>query len=158
MQATQTHTVQNSMVTKAQADGILAEPKVIAANLVWRFDRRGYRIEAAVLAEESAALLKLVGYVGRRNRSFALLYRNTPIRKYTVHPLHIDYETGERTTEPHKHTWDETHRDRKVYLPDDIRIGNPNAELQDFLQECNIILRGSYVDEEFSRLAQGDLL
>ena len=146
------------MVTGAQADTVLAEPKIIAANLVWRFDHRAYRLEASVLAEESGELLKLVGYVGRRNRSFVLLYRNTPIRKYTVHRLHIDHETGDRTTEPHKHTWDEINRDRKVYLPDDIRIGNPNDELIDFLLECNITLRGGYANEAFSRLRQGDLL
>lgn len=146
------------MITKAQADTMLAEPKVIAAKLVWRFDRRGYRLEASVLAEESRELLKLRGYVGRRNRSFVLLYRNTPIRKYTVHRLHIDHETGQKTTEPHKHTWDEINRDRKIYLPDDIRIGNANHELIDFLWECNITLRATYADEEFSQLRQGDLL
>ena len=96
---------------------MLAEPKVIAANLLWQFVQMAYRLEATVLAEESSELLKLRGYVGRSNRSFVLLYRNTPIRKYTVHPVHIDHETGERTTEPHKHTWDEVNQDRKVYLP-----------------------------------------
>ena len=146
------------MVTGAQADAMLAEPKVIAANLLWRFDRRAYQLEATVLAEESGELLKLRGYVGRRNRSFVLLYRNAPIRKYTVHRLHIDHETGEKTTEPHKHTWDEINQDRKIYLPNDIRIGNVNHELVDFLQECNIQLRGGYADEEFAELRQGGLL
>lgn len=146
------------MVTKDQADGILAGPKIIAANLVWRFDRRGYRLEASVLAEDTREMLKLRGYVGRTNRSFALLYRNTPIRKYTVHRLHVDHQTGERTTDPHKHTWDEINQDRKIYLPDDIRIGDPNDELIDFLHECNITVRGSYTPESFSRVRQGDLL
>ena len=146
------------MVTKTQADIILAESKVIAANLMWRFDRRAYRLEATMLAEDSGELLKLRGYVGPRSRSFALLYRNTPIRKYTVHHMHIDHETGEKTSEPHKHTWDEINKDRKTYLPDDIRIGDANRELIDFLRECNITLRGAYSDETFSRLRQGDLL
>ena len=146
------------MITKAQADAMLVEPKVIATNLVWRFDRSGYRMEATVLAEESGELLKLRGYVGRRSRSFVLLYRNTPIRKYTVHRIHIDRDTGEKTTEPHKHTWDEINQDRKIYLPDDIRIGDANCELVDFLYECNISLRGTYTEETFSRLRQGDLI
>ena len=34
--------------------------------------------------------------------------------------------------------------DRRVYIPDDIRIGNVNEELVDFLEECNIRLRGAY--------------
>lgn len=78
------------MVIKDQAEGILAGLKIIAANFVWRFDRRGYRPEAPVLAEDTRELLKLRRYAGRIVRSFALLYRNTPIGKYTVHRLHID--------------------------------------------------------------------
>lgn len=136
----------------------MACQKVIAANLVWRFDRRGYRLEATVLAVESSEVLRLRGYVGQTNRSLVLLYRNTPIRKYTVHRLHIDHETGEKTTEPHKHTWDEINQDRKIYLPDDIRVGDANDELIDFLQECNITLRGSYNRETFDRSSQGELL
>lgn len=146
------------MVTAAQADVLLAEPKVIAANLVWRRDHGSYRLEATVLAEDSGELPKLAGYVGRRNRSFVLLYRNTPIRKYTVHRLHIDPETKDKVTDPHKHTWDDVYEDGKTYLPDDIRIGDPNEELIDFLQECNITARGSYERQTFSQLNQGDLV
>ena len=75
-----------------------------------------------------------------------MLYQNTPIRKYTVHAFHRDPVTWERVTAPHKHTWDDEWGDRRVYLPDDIRIGNPDEELVDFLAECNITLRGSYLD------------
>ena len=74
------------MITKAQAETMLAEPKVIAANLLWQFAPQVYRLEATVLAEESSELLKLRGYVGRSNRSFVLLYQNTPIRKYNRTP------------------------------------------------------------------------
>lgn len=69
------------MVTAAESEAILAEPKVVAADFAWQFQRGGYRLDATVLAEESGELLKLRGYVGRKNRSFALLYKNTPIRK-----------------------------------------------------------------------------
>ena len=88
------------MVTRAEAERIIAEPKVIGANLSWKKDGQGQRLEAKVLCEESGEMLVLRGYQGKRNRSFALLYRNEPIRKYTVHSRHIDPVTRERVTDP----------------------------------------------------------
>ena len=146
------------MVTAAEADGLIASAKVIAANLIWRFRRGGYRMEATVLVKDSGEALRLVGYVGKKNRSFALLYRGIPIRKFTVHDRHTDPKTGERVTGPHKHWWDDEYEDNRVYIPDDIRIGHPNDELVDFLVECNIDLRASYSPESFSRYRQGRLL
>ena len=137
------------MVTEAEAQRILDEPKVIAMNLAWKPEIRGYRLDATVLAETSGEVLSLQGYVGRSNRSFVLLYRNNPIRKYTVHPRHTDPVTGEVFTRPHKHRWDDVWRDRRAYIPDDIRIGDPNTELLDFLAECNISLRSSYSPQSF---------
>ena len=72
------------------------------------------------------------------------MYRNTPIRKYTVHAFHRDPVTNVVVRQPHKHTWDDEWEDQRVYIPDDIRIGNVNEELIDFLRECNVELRGSY--------------
>ena len=146
------------MVTAAEAERLVASVKVIAANMMWQFQRGGYRIEATVLVEDSAEVLRFVGYVGRKNRSFTLLYRSTPIRKFTVHDRHTDPKTGKRTTGPHKHLWDEKYEDNRVYIPDDIRNGDPNEELIDFLAECNIDLRASYGRESFSCFRQGGLL
>lgn len=146
------------MVTAEQANRLVAEPKVIAVNLSWRFARGAYRLDATVLSTETAETLSLRGYVGRKNRSFALLYQNTPIRKYTVHDRHTDPKTGLRATGPHKHFWDDTYEDNRVYIPDDIRIGNPNDELLDFLKECNIALRGEYSARDFSNFNQWGLL
>ena len=129
------------MVTRAEAERIIAEPKVIGANLSWKKDGQGQRLEAKVLCEESGEMLVLKGYQGKKNRSFALLYRNEPIRKYTVHSYHVDPVTRERVTDPHKHFWDDEWRDRRVYIPTDIRMGDPEEELADFLVECNIVLR-----------------
>ena len=146
------------MVTEAEANGLIVTRKIIAANLKWRFLRGAYRLEAAVLVEDSGEILSIRGYVGMKNRSFVLLYKNTPIRKYTVHDRHTDPKTGERVSGPHKHWWDDQYEDNRVYIPNDIRIGDPNDELVDFLKECNIDLRASYSREGFSRLRQGGLL
>ena len=146
------------MVTEAKAEELLAERKVIAANMVWRFQQPSYKLEATVLAEDSGETLKLRGTVGRKNRSFVLLYGDTPIRKYTAHDRHRDRETGKPVKGPHKHLWDEVYESGRVYIPTDIRIGDANDELVDFLKECNITLRGAYMREAFSQLNQGTLL
>ena len=132
------------MVTEAEAQTILTEQKVIGANLSWTADGAIQRLEAKVLCVESEEILTLRGTRGKTNRSFVILYKNTPIRKYTVHAYHRDPVTREVVRQPHKHTWDEEYQDRRVYIPDDIRVGNINEELLDFLQECNIELRGTY--------------
>lgn len=137
------------MATENEARRILQEDKVIAMNIAWRTDGQGYRLGATVLAEGSGEILSLRGYVGKKNRSFVLLYKNTPIRKFTVHPRHRDPVTLVTVTGPHKHIWDDVWEDRRVYIPDDIRIGDPNLELMDFLSECNISLRGSYTPRVF---------
>jgi hypothetical protein len=143
------------MVTEAEALAVLAEAKVITDDLVWIPAGVVYHLQANVLLEESGETLSLRGYVGSQNRSFALLYREVPIRKYTAHPWHIDPVTKERVTAPHKHTWDDVYQDRRVYLPGDIRIGDPNEELMDFLGECNITLRGAYLPQRFRQLPFG---
>ena len=148
------------MVTAAEAEGILAENKVIAMNMAWIGERRGqeyyaYKLRATVMSEESGEILILHGYVGRKNRSFVLLYKNSPIRKYTVHDRHTDPVTRIVYTEPHKHWWDDVWEDNRVYIPDDIRIGDPNEELMDFLVECNISLRGSYQPRSFFQDIRG---
>ncbi len=138
------------MVTESEATRVLEEPKVIGANLSWQHHGETHRLEATVLCTESQEVLKLRGFVGRTNRSFVLLHRNTPIRKYTVHAFHRDPVTGIRTTGPHKHFWDDEWEDKRVYVPRDIRIGNPHVELLDFLRECNIELQRAYTPQSFA--------
>ena len=137
------------MVTEAQALAVLAETKIITDDTAWVRVGIALRLSADVVSEDSGKLLSLRGYVGSKNRSFALLYQDIPIRKFTAHPWHIDPVTRERVTAPHKHTWDDVYQDRRVYLPSDIRIGDPNDEFLDFLQECNIVLLGHYQPYRF---------
>ena len=134
----------SQIVTEAEANELLQEGKVIGANVTWRVDGNVSRLEATVLCIESERTLSLRGFYGRKNRSFVSLYRNTPIRKYTVHSSHKDPVTRLVVRQPHKHWWDDEWEDRRVYIPNDIRVGNLNEEFLDFLQECNIELRGSY--------------
>ena len=133
------------MVTAADANEIVALPKIIASNVSWKYLRPIYTLEANVLAVESDIVCRITGFIGKSNHSFVLLYRNTPIRKWTAHYKHRNPATGEVFTEPHKHTWDDVYEDKLVYIPDDIHVGDINVEFRDFLAECNITMRGEYI-------------
>ena len=136
-------------ISRADADALVAEKKEITATLVWRNWGSGYRLQdSVVLGTESGTILRLTGFVGRSNRSFALLYRNAPIRKYTAHSGHRNPD-GTRIEGPHKHTWDDTFEGAVAYVPNDIRIGEPNEELIDFLKECNVTLSSPYRPNAF---------
>jgi len=135
------------MLTKAEAETLLTEEKLITANVRWQPLKskagRRYRCEVVVLAPTSNVALKLHGRVGKTNRSFALTYWGDPIRKYTVHKKHINPD-GTAIVEPHKHRWDEINEDGYAYIPNDITPGDPHTEFVDFLKECNIKLLGTY--------------
>lgn len=130
-------------ITKAEADALIAEPKVISANISWRAEQRWQRLEDVAVLAESGEVLRLTGKVGPYNRSYVLLYKNQPIRKWTVHQR-TQAPDGTVIEGPHKHAWDDELADEYAYVPEDIRIGDPFEELEDFLKECNIKLLGSF--------------
>ena len=62
------------MVTEAEARRLVDEPKVIGMNLAWKRSGQGFRLESKVLCLDSDEILSLRGFIGKTNRSFALLY------------------------------------------------------------------------------------
>ncbi len=133
------------MPDRAKADLLSRTPKVITEELQWRGqDNYRRRLEARVLAPELNEALKLVGFVGRTNYGFALLFKNHPIRKLNKHHKHRN-SNGKLVFGMHKHTWDEVNRDKDSYIPNDI---DPNGDIDDiflaFLEEENIELREPY--------------
>lgn len=130
-------------VSKDDADSIVEEPKVVSGNIQWRRLGRGFRMsEVIVLGANSGRTGRLAGYIGPENRSFVLLYRNQPIRKWTVHHHH-KLPDGLVIYGPHKHLWDDDYEDEIAYVPTDIEVGDANVELRDFLRECNIEVLGA---------------
>ena len=130
-------------VSEEEAEEILAEHKLVTANLVWIGEGRRLKLEAMVLGIDSGRILSLRANVGVRNRSVALLYKNVRIRGYCTSRNHLN-PGRVLIREPHKHRYDESNGDREAYVPNDIRFGNINEELMDFLIECNIEFRGTY--------------
>lgn len=136
----------SSKITKQEADKLVAEKKIITSSVVWKpSGNNHWRLEARALTRNTKEILLLKGFIGRDNYSFALLYNNIPIRKYTKHQRH--FWKGQFFTEPHKHIWDENTEDKEVYIPNDI---NPNDNISNqflaFCRECNIEIKGGYQD------------
>jgi hypothetical protein len=139
--------------TKVEADQLVEARKVISSPTTWTLDvKNTWRLEAKALAPTLKAVFRFVGYVGKRNHSFSLLYNNYPIRRYTKHHRHQFKD--KIFTEAHKHIWDEYNEGRDAYIPKDI---NPNDDINEqflaFCNECNIDLVGGYQSAIF---VQGD--
>ncbi len=135
--------------TKLEADQLVATRKVVSAPVTWTSEVKDtWRLQTKALAPTFKAAFRLVGYVGKRNYSFALLYNNYPIRRYTKHHRH---PFGNKVfIDPHKHIWDEHNEGRDAYIPEDI---NPDDDINEqflaFCKECNIDLIGGYQTTRF---------
>jgi hypothetical protein len=133
----------SSKPTKQEAEQLIRAQKIISTPISWKSFLGNWRLEANALEPKSNTMLKLQGYIGRDNYSFAVLFRNCPIRKYTKHRRHKF--RGQVYIVPHKHLWDEVNGDREVFIPNDIGPNdNINDQFLDFYKECNIVLRGGY--------------
>lgn len=135
-------------MTEAQVASLLAEDKVITANLLWRpWGRRGARLEATVLTMESDKRLKIFGYAGPTKQSFSLLYASIDIRRLCLSNNAKHRNSNQELFEGlHKHRYDDNiTQSREAYRPEDIQqpIGIDEAFFA-FLKECKITLKGTY--------------
>jgi hypothetical protein len=130
--------------TEKEVEALLKERKIVTASISWSPSiNGGWKLEARVLAPDTKELFSLRGMIGKDNYSFALLYKNYPIRKYTKHRSHKFL--GVRITQPHKHKWNELSRDAEVYIPTDIDPNqNKNEQFLAFCKECNVEILGGY--------------
>lgn len=138
----------SAFLSDQQVVALLAEEKIITANLSWHpWGRRGQRLETTVLATGSSTTLKIVAFSGPTNQSIALLYASMDIRRVCLsgNARHINSD-NERFDGLHKHCYDEKDgASRDAYLPNDItEPTNMDKSFIEFLRECNIELRGSY--------------
>jgi hypothetical protein len=131
-------------LTQAAADALVAAEKIVTADVVWRCQPPGWRLQVRVLAVASKEIMELRGQIGRTNHSFALLYQNLPLRRYTKHARH-PLPNGRVLTVPHKHTWDPEYGDVDAYVPEDIHPADDvNDQFLAFCRECHIELVGTY--------------
>jgi hypothetical protein len=140
--------------TKTESDKLVEMKKVVSKNLVWK--RRGpysWHIQAVAAAsvkdsqsrKDRQESFRIVGYVGKTNYSFALIYRGCPLRKYTAHSNSPHRIGNELFCRPHKHKWNGYTENKEAYYPDDINPDdNINEQFLSFCKECNISLAGAY--------------
>lgn len=129
--------------TYDEANELVRIPKRIAAKLRWHCEGKGWKLSARAFGINGDEILEVRGYVGKVNHSFALLYHNFVLRKFTKHAPH---KIGLNTfKEPHKHIWDGDSELKQAYIPEDI---NPNSDINDqflcFCKECNIEITSEY--------------
>jgi len=131
------------MVSKAEIDGIYDMDKVIEED--WEWKRRGPNLEgeATVYCLNEDVNLTLKAWK-RRSYGFCLLYKSSKVvRRWDMSTPHTNPD-GEVITDPHKHYWTEKHEDAYAYSVDDVATDDVHQAFLDFLDECNIELRGTY--------------
>lgn len=131
------------MVSKAEIDGIYDMEKVIEEDWEWRPRGSNFEGEATVYCLNEDVNLTLKAWK-RRCYGFCLLYKSTKIvRRWDTSVPHTNPD-GEVITDPHKHYWTEEHEDAFAYPVNDVATDDVHQAFWDFLDECNIELRGTY--------------
>lgn len=134
-------------LTERQVDELLAEDKVITANILWRREgKRRFKIDATVMATRSNTIMRLYGTIGLTKRSFALLLNSIDIRRICLSDIskHKNKD-GTVMRGIHKHAFEEeTLESGDAYIPTDITGKDVNTQFADFLRECKITLQGDY--------------
>lgn len=134
------------MVTKSRIDEIYQMEKVIEED--WSWERRGSNHvgEATVYCMNEDVTLVLKAWK-RESYGFCLLYKSSKVvRRWDNSTPHTNPD-GKVINEPHKHYWDEEYEDKFAYAVDDVATDNVDQAFWDFLDECNIELKGSYQEE-----------
>lgn len=133
----------DSNLSKEQADDIYESHKSVMNDVIsWEeIEGSSQKIFIDVVTEDGLEL-RVSGWYrwkGTKRYGFALLYkRSIPIRRWDDTKGHPCPCTGTHTTGPHKHYYHPDHGDSCIYHVNDIRQGDVNGALMDFLKECHI--------------------
>lgn len=130
-------------LTKDDADDIYNSLKYVNSKYLSWNRSNGYRQKIFINIKTNDGLeLEVQGWYswkGSKRYGFALLYKNNiPIRRWDDAKGHIDSCSGKILEGPHKHYYHPIHGDNCAYETKDIRQGDVNGALLDFLKECHI--------------------
>ncbi|MGP8078173.1 MAG: hypothetical protein ACLQD8_04325 [Thermoplasmata archaeon] len=133
-------------ISKGEADYLYELPKQLAGPVQWDSRADGSRYLVLPVIGEDGTPMTIRGWVSRKfspgkpNRyGFALVVRNSVIiRRWDYKPGHLDPVTNSRMKGPHKHYPDERFADSPSYPVSEVRSGDPDGALVDFLKECRI--------------------
>jgi hypothetical protein len=134
--------------TTAEADLVVAVPKVIGQHVEWMPVMHGrnerWTLSADVIAPGMTYSLQLRGSWVPVAWGFALLWNNAPIRRLDMSRHVHRNPDGTTIRVPHKHRWTTDHFDQVAYIPTDIDFADVNVGFRGFLAECSITLAGTY--------------
>jgi len=130
------------MVSEAEIDRLYEMEKVIEDDWSWEVDGPTHRGEATVYCKGSKAKLTLKAWK-RRSYGFCLLYKSSKIVRRWDDSRHRNPD-GRIIDGSHKHKWHPQYEDNLAYPVDDVATNDVDEAFIDFLDECNIELRGDY--------------
>jgi hypothetical protein len=133
----------DARLSKDESDAIYESPKTVSDETIsWGImENKSQKINFEVVTQDNVSL-KVKGWCswkGKKRYSFALMFKNSiPIRRWDDKPRHSDPCTDKVLMKPHKHYYCPEHDDACAYETEDIRLGDVNGALMDFLKECHI--------------------
>lgn len=134
--------------TRVEVEELLGRIKSITQDISWTVrpgtDAARQYFSVPVNSPGFQGSLELRGTVGPSHWSFALLMNRYPIRRSDYQQTPHCNPDGGVIRAPHKHDWDEQHRDGHAFIPNDIDFSDINEAFQDFLAECAIQLQATY--------------
>lgn len=132
----------SEMVSKAEIDRLYEMDKVIEDDWSWEVVGPNHVGEATVYCLNSEAILTLKAWK-RRNYGFCLLYKSSKVVRRWDDGIHENPD-GELIQGSHKHFWHPEYEDAKAYRVDDVATDDVDQAFWDFLDECEIELKGNY--------------
>lgn len=130
------------MSTVEELENLYSEEKTVRGEeLVWKFIRNSYRLEATVLTAGGTELLLRATH--HKAYSFVLLHRKTQLIRRWDTRRHRNPD-GTIIVGPHKHKPTTSYGKDLAYNVDDVPQDNLEAGLLAFLKECNINVEGTY--------------
>lgn len=130
------------MVSKERIDELYDADKVIQENWVWERNGSSLTGEATVRCVGEGIDLTLKGWQ-RRNYGFCLLFKSTKVVRRWDDSIHTNPD-GKVIRGSHKHFWHPEYEDNMAYPVNDVATDDVDDAFMDFLDECNIELRGKY--------------
>jgi len=144
-------------LSKEEGDALyLAQKRVVDDLISWASkDEQHTDITIRVETEDGVPLTVRGWYAiqGSRRYGFALLFKkSTVIRRWDDKSGHLNPVNKQRVSGPHKHYCDPNFGDSPCYETDEIRSGDVDGALVDFLIECNISLDGVTVQTHLGNI------
>ena len=143
-------------LSKDEGDSLYLAPKIVDnGEIRWEPKDKNHMEVTIVLQTTDGVPLTVRGWYAFRSTrryGFALLFKKgMVVRRWDDKSGHRDPITGKRIIGPHKHYCDPDYDTSPCFETQDVRAGDVDGALMDFLRECNISLEGI----KYQRILEG---